>query len=131
MMFRRVLPLRAAALSLALVVAALASGCAGRQRLPSGERTVVTFVNESTTQADLFAVVGGASYRLGTVGPNRAEELRIPEHVVRAGTGGVNFVARLFPGRGTLQSGIVTVVPGDALTVRLPASLNLLVVTPG
>lgn len=130
-MSRRFPPVRVVSLVLALVLAAGMSACAGRQRLPSGERAVVTFVNESTTQADLFAVAGGASYRLGTVGPNRSEELRIPEHIVRAGTGGVNFVARLFPGRGTLQSGIVTILPGDAVTVRLPASLNLLVVTPG
>lgn len=130
-MSRRIPPLRAAAFTLAVFVAALAAGCAGRQRLPAGERTVVTFVNESTTQADLFAVASGGSYRLGTVGPNRTEELLVPEHVVRAGSAGVNFVARLFPGRATLQSGSVTLLEGDALIVRLPATLNLLIITPG
>lgn len=130
-MSRRFPPLHRAAFVLALLVTALSVGCAGRSRLPSGEATVITFVNESTTQADLFAVTGGGSYRLGTVGPNRTAELRVPEHVVRAGSAGVNFVARLFPGRATLQSGNVTLQEGDVLTVRLPATLNLLVITPG
>lgn len=122
-------PSRRRALLLVLTLA-VAAACGPFRRESLEEQTVVTFVNESTRQVDLFAVTPSGSIRLATVGPNRTEDIRLNASVVGAGSSGINFVARVFPNRAAVESGMVTIIRGDRFTVRLPPSLNFLVVTP-
>jgi hypothetical protein len=114
----------------ALAFLLLLAACGPFRRTPPGDEVIVTFVNESQMQADLFAVSSAGTRRLATVQAGRTEQIIVPESVVITGGGGVNFVARLFPRRNTLQSGRVTVLPGDRFTVRLPSTANVLAITP-
>lgn len=115
---------------LLLVLLAITTACGPLRRGPEREQTVLTFTNESTTQADVFAQTPGGLVRLGTVYPNKTEEFRLPENVMLSASGGLNVIARLLPSRASVETGALTVVHGDRFLVRLPAAQNLLVVTP-
>jgi hypothetical protein len=115
---------------LLLLLAMLVAACGPFRRTPESESVYVTFVNESSAQLDIFAVTPGSRFRLTTLSPGRSERVRLPDTVVGAGAGGVNFVARVFPDRGTISSGSVTIIRGDELQVRIPPTMTTLVVTP-
>jgi hypothetical protein len=118
---------------LALAALAVATACAhGRQpddELPAGPTTII-FTNQSQDQADVFAVPsGGGTMRIGTVFPGRTDTLTLPRGSVSAGTR-VNFVARLLARSMAPSSGLVSIQPGDWLSITLPPSANVLSVLP-
>jgi hypothetical protein len=92
---------------------------------------VVSFGNESLKQADLFAVLmSGQAVRIGTIASGRTETLVMPPGVVGNGTS-VNFVARLLASSRTPRSDLVSLRPGQHISITLPPSENTLVVLPG
>jgi hypothetical protein len=97
----------------------------------SGPAARVTFVNQSTEQANVFAVAtSGESYRIGSVPAGRTERLSIPRSVLGSGPT-VSIVARRLATARGVSSGPITVRQGDEFTVTLPPSGNTLAVLPG
>ena len=97
----------------------------------SGPAARVTFVNQSTEQANVFAVAtSGESYRIGTVAGGRTEQLRLPAGLVAFGPT-LHFVARPLATRRVATSGPVTISPGDSYTITLPPAQNVLSILPG
>ena len=115
----------------ALSAAALTAACSHNppENMPADAQAAVVFANESLTQSDLFAVISGSSEsrRLGTVFAGRTDTLRVPYEFTRRG--GVSLVARMLTG-GAVSSGVLSIQPGDTVTVRLPMTRNMLVVLP-
>ena len=113
-----------------LLLAMLVAACGPFRQAPESESVYVTFVNESSAQLDIFVVTPSSRLRLTTLSPGRTERVRLPDTVVGAGAGGVNFVARVFPDRDAISSGSVTIIRGEELRVRIPPTMTTLVVTP-
>jgi len=114
------------------VILAATAACAGANRggSPSEGPTMIVFKNESLEQADVFAVRRGAgALRLGTVFGGRTDTLKIQEGQIPPGTP-VDFVARLLTRSRTPHSGLVSIRPGEVLTVTLPSTANTLGVLP-
>jgi hypothetical protein len=127
------LPRRLALASLAGALLLPASGCKslfGRTTSPQpGAR--LSFVNQSTDQASVFAVAtSGEQYRIGSVPAGRTETLTIPHSVLGSGPT-VTIVARRLATTRGVSSGPITVRPGDEFTITLPPSGNALAVLPG
>lgn len=108
----------------ALLVAMTA--CGPLRRGPSSEPAIIYFSNESLDQADVYAITpGGDRRRIGTVMAGRTETLTIPADMIASG-GSINIVARVLARSGLVQTGQVTVFPGEAYEVRLPPDQKLL-----
>jgi hypothetical protein len=91
---------------------------------------MVVFHNESTDQADVYALgSGGQPMRVGTVFANRTETLRIPPEVT-GGANRVNIIVRIFASSKVVASGPFSIGPGDSMQVTLPPAENLLSVLP-
>ena len=90
----------------------------------------VYFTNDSQDQADVYAVVSGSQpVRLGTVFSNRTETLVMPGDI--ASRANVSVIARLLARNITPSSGLLSIRPGDKVSIRLPADQRQLVVRPG
>jgi hypothetical protein len=132
-MFRTLRPRRAlskAALAAALLAPVGCKGVLGRGSAEPQPAARITFVNETTEQASVFAVAtSGESFRIGNVPAGRTERLTIPRSVLGSGPT-VNIVARRLANARNASSGPITVRPGDEFTVTMPASGNTLAVLP-
>lgn len=87
------------------------------------------FTNESIDQAAVYAIAGGQDVRIGTVMAGRTETLVVPTSIAASGTA-IRIIARPL-GKSTIaSSGPITIVPGQAWSIRLPFDQNTLVVLP-
>ena len=120
---------RAARVTLAALALSALGACASVPR-PASPSAVVVFTNESVDLAELYAVRGGSSIRLGRAEAGRTVELSVPATALGAG-GTVSFIARIF-GRPRLAptSGDVSLLEGERVAVRLPFDLAMLAVVP-
>lgn len=119
--------LRRVALLAAIAISAAACGPFRRGGPPDG---VVVFKNESTDQADVYAIgAGGEPVRIGTVFAGRTENLRVPQGI-SGGSDRVNIIARIFASPRTVASGPFTLAPGDSMVVTLSSDEKMLSVLP-
>jgi hypothetical protein len=117
-------------LAAALLAPAGCKGFLGRGNADPQPGARITFVNETTEQASVFAVAtSGESFRIGNVPAGRTERLTIPRSVLGSGPT-VSIVARRLATTRGVSSGPITVRPGDEFTVTLPPSGNTLAVLP-
>jgi hypothetical protein len=110
----------------ALILLAGAAACVPLRRSAGPPPARLVFTNESLDQADVFVVIPGVhARRIGTVMAGRTDTLVVPADLVTRG-GSLNIVARLFARSGAVQSGPVSIYPGEQYRVRLPLSGRLL-----
>ena len=110
---------------------AATTACGGFRNTQSAqERAVIAFTNESLDQADVYAVTGTQSIRIGTVLAGRTENLVIPGDIAFRGQN-LNVVARLLAQSRRPSTGPITLSPGQRIEVRLPMDQRQLVVLPG
>jgi hypothetical protein len=115
-------------LGVAIVLAATAA-CGPLRRPAAQEQAILSFTNESLDQADVYAVAGTQSVRIGTVHAGRTERLVVPPDIAFRGSN-VNVVARLLAQSNRPQTGPITLRPGERLEIRLPMDQRALVVLP-
>jgi hypothetical protein len=109
-----------------LVLMAGAAACVPLRRGVGPPPARLVFMNESLDQADVFVVIPGVhSRRIGTVMAGRTDTLVVPADLVTRG-GNLNIVARLFARSRAVQSGPVSIYPGEQYQVRLPLNGRLL-----
>jgi hypothetical protein len=114
------------ALSTVIGVAA----CGPFHRGAGPEPAVLYFTNQSTDQADVFAVFpGGQPIRIGTVFAGRTDTLKVPSEIASRGEN-VNVFVRLLARSARPSSGPIAIRPGDRLQVTLPIDQKMLVVLP-
>jgi len=111
------------------IVLALTAACGPLRRPSAQEQAILSFTNESLDQADVYAVAGTQSVRIGTVLAGRTERLVVPPDIAFRGSN-VNVVARLLAQSNRPQTGPITLRPGERLEIRLPMDQRALVVLP-
>ena len=117
-------------LALCSSIAAVAA-CGPFHRGAGTQPAILVFTNESTDQADVFAVFpGNQPIRLGTVFAGRTDTLTVPPEVTGRGEN-VNVFARLLARSARPSSGPIPIRPGDQLRVTLPLDQKMLTVLPG
>jgi len=105
------------------------AGC-GPFRHGSPPDAVVVFHNQSTDQADVYAIgSGGDPIRIGTVFGGRSETLRIPGSVT-GGANRVNVIARIFPNGRVVGSGPFELGPGESMDLTLSGDEKVLAALP-
>jgi hypothetical protein len=110
---------RLAAFALLTALPACSRHHAGETGVGNNEPAVITFTNESLSQADVFAIAPGSSARrIGTVMAGRSETMTIPADVALRGS--LRLVARVLASSHAPGSGTITFSPGEHLSVRLP-----------
>jgi hypothetical protein len=113
-----------------LAVAAGAAAACGPFRRSGPPDPVVIFKNQSSDQADVYAIgSGGEPVRIGTVFAGRTENLRVPQSVL-GGAQRVNLIARIFASPRVVSSGAFTLAPGDSMAVTLSSDEKILAVLP-
>jgi hypothetical protein len=116
--------------SIAFVFAAALLPACGPLHHGNVPDAVVVFHNQSTDQADVYALgSGGDPYRIGTVFAGRNETLRLPPSVTGGGNR-VNVIARIFPSGRIVATGPFTVGPGESMDVTLGGDERILAVLP-
>ena len=111
------------------IVLAVTAACGPLRRPAAQEQAILSFTNESLDQADVYAVAGTQSVRIGTVYAGRTERLVVPPDIAFRGSN-VNVVARLLAQSNRPQTGPITLRPGERLEIRLPMDQRALVVLP-
>ena len=111
------------------IVLAVTAACGPLRRPAAQEQAILSFTNESLDQADVYAVAGTQSVRIGTVLAGRTERLVVPPDIAFRGSN-VNVVARLLAQSNRPQTGPITLRPGERLEIRLPMDQRALVVLP-
>lgn len=113
-----------------LVAAASAAAACGPFRRTGPADPVVIFHNQSSDQADVYAIgTGGEPVRIGTVFAGRTENLRVPQAVM-GGAARVNVIARIFASPRVVSSGAFSLAPGDSMAVTLSSDEKILSVLP-
>src|SRR5690242_5006746 len=116
--------------SLALIVALVASAACGPFHRGATPEAVVIFHNQSTDQADVYALgPGGDPTRIGTVFAGKTEALRVNDAIV-GGANRVNVIARIFPSGRVVSSGPFSLGPGDSMDLTLSSDERILSVLP-
>jgi hypothetical protein len=119
--------LRRVVLLVAVASSAVACGPFRRGGAPDA---VVIFHNQSTDQADVYAIgSGGEPVRIGTVFAGRTENLTVPQGIV-GGAQRVNIIARIFASPRAVASGPFTLAPGDTMAVTLSSDEKMLSALP-
>jgi hypothetical protein len=109
--------------------ALIIAGC-GPFHHGSQVESVVMFHNQSTDQADVYAVgSGGDPFRIGTVFAGRTETLRVPASIT-GGANRVNILARIFGSGRLVVTGPFTLMPGEPMNVTLTSDEKILSVLP-
>jgi hypothetical protein len=122
--------IRALAVLFVAMTITVATSCGRFMRPNAEERSYIQFVNQSLSQADVFAVPnGGPAIRIGTVFPGRTETLELPTEIVQS-AGTVDIVARLLAGSASPRSGPISVSRGATLQITLPVNGRTLTVLP-
>jgi hypothetical protein len=112
----------------ALAVSLLVVGC-GPVHHGSQPESVVVFHNQSTDQADVYALgSGGDPIRIGTVFAGRTDTLRVPATATAANR--VNVIARIFGNGRVVVTGPFSLGPGDSMDVTLTSDEKMLSVLP-
>jgi hypothetical protein len=111
------------------IMLAVTAACGPLRRPTAQEQAILSFTNESLDQADVYAVAGTQSVRIGTVLAGRTERLVVPPDIAFRGSN-VNVVARLLAQSNRPQTGPITLRPGERLEIRLPMDQRALVVLP-
>jgi hypothetical protein len=112
-----------------LAVAVSLAGC-GPFHQGNQPESVVLFHNQSTDQADVYAIgTGGDPTRIGTVFGGRTETLRVPQSVT-GGANRVNIIARIFASGRLVVTGPFTLTPGEPMDVTLTMDEKILSVLP-
>lgn len=115
---------------IALAVALVVTAACGPFHRGAEPESVVVFHNESTDQADVYALAaGGDPTRIGTVFPGKTETLRVPQ-TITGGANRLNVIARIFPGGRVVSSGPFSIYPGDTMVVTLSSDEKILSVLP-
>ena len=115
----------AASMAVALVMA----GC-GPFRHGNYPEASVVFHNQSTDQADVYAISsGGEPVRIGTVFAGRTDRLTVPQSATGA-SNRVNVMARIFGLGRVITTGPVTLAPGETMDVTLSSDEKILSVLP-
>ena len=110
-------------------IVVLSAGC-GPFRHSGQPDAVVVFHNQSTDQADVYAVgSGGDPIRIGTVYGGQSEALRVPA-AVTGGANRVNVIARIFPNGRVVASGPFSIGPGESMDVTLSSDEKVLAALP-
>jgi hypothetical protein len=105
------------------------AGC-GPFRRGGPPDAVVVFHNQSTDQADVYALgSGGDPLRIGTVFGGRSETLRVPGSVT-GGANRVNVIARIFPTGRVVGSGPFELAPGESMDLTLSSDERVLAALP-
>lgn len=113
-----------------LGAAAAAAAACGPFRHGGPPDPVLVFINQSTDQADVFALgSGGEPVRIGTVFAGRTENLAVPQSLV-GGAQRVNIIARIFATPRAVATGAFSIAPGDTMNVTLSADEKILSVLP-
>lgn len=113
-----------------LVAVASAAAACGPFRRTGPPDPVVVFHNQSSDQADVYAIgTGGEPVRIGTVFAGRTDNLRVPQGIV-GGAQRVNIIARIFASPRVVSSGAFSLAPGDSMAVTLSSDEKLLSVLP-
>ena len=109
----------------ALIAVATACGPVRRGSPVPPAPALLFFTNEGLYPADVFVTGPGVSARrVGTVMAGQTDTLVVPADLATRG-GTLNVVARLL-GRSAIQSGPVSIRPGEHYDVRLPLDARLL-----
>jgi hypothetical protein len=107
------------------ILIAVAAACGPLRRNTSSPPAVLVFTNDALAQADVFVVAQGVgARRIGTVFAGRTDTLVVPSSIATRGP--VNIVARLLAHSGVLQTGPVSIIPGERYEVTLPVSGRLI-----
>ena len=115
----------------AAVAAIVGLSACGPLHRGGGSTAYIQFVNQSTDQADVYAVpIAGNQVRIGTVTAGQSSRLRVPPSAI-GGDGTVSIVARIFASSRTPGTGRIPLSPGESVQVTLPPSENTLTVLPG
>jgi len=105
------------------------AGC-GPFRRGGPPDAVVVFHNQSTDQADVYALgSGGDPVRIGTVFGGRSETLRVPGSVT-GGANRINVIARMFPTGRVVGSGAFELAPGESMDLTLSGDERVLAALP-
>lgn len=115
---------------IALAFALVATAACGPFHRGAEPESIVVFHNQSTDQADVYALgPGGDPSRIGTVFAGRTETLRVNQ-AITGGANRVNVIARIFPGGRVLSTGPFSLGPGDSMDVTLSTDEKILSVLP-
>jgi hypothetical protein len=114
-----------------IATALLAAAACGPFHLGNRERAQLIFTNESTEQADVYALISSTqTVRLGTVFALRTDTLSVPNSVTDQTGGTTNIVARLLARSYQPSTGTLVLHANDVLRVRLSSDGRNLFVTP-
>lgn len=103
------------------ILIGLLAACGPARRGAAVPPTELLFTNESLSQADVYIVAQGlGTRRIGSVMSGQTTRLLVPASLATRG-GVVNIVARLLAHSGILQTGPVSISPGERYEVRLPS----------
>jgi hypothetical protein len=109
----------------------LAAAACGPFHLGNRERATLIFTNESTEQADVYAMISSTQrVRIGTVSGLRTDTLTVPNSVTDNAGGTTNIVARLLARNYQPSTGTLVLHSDDVLRVRLSSDGRNLFVTP-
>ncbi|HEY2855528.1 MAG TPA: hypothetical protein VGJ18_21985 [Gemmatimonadaceae bacterium] len=112
-----------------IITALLLTACGPFHRGGAPQPAIV-FHNDSTDQADVYAIgSGGDPIRIGTVFAGRTETLTVP-FSVSGGANRVNVIARIFASGHVVATGPFTITPGQTMDVRLTSDEKILSVLP-
>ena len=94
------------------------------------EPTVVDVVNKSNSDVDLFVVNGARAIRLGRVIRASGAKFTLTHNMLPGGFGSLQLIASPLDGQDYLLP-LVTVMPGDIVSVRLDVAQAQAQVTTG
>jgi hypothetical protein len=115
--------------TIALLALSFAAAACGPFHHGGQPDSLVVFRNESTDQADVYALgTGGDPIRIGTVFAGRTETLRVPPTVSAANR--INVIARIFANGRVVSTGPFTLGPGDSMDVTLTSDEKILSALP-
>lgn len=116
--------------SIALVVALVVSAACGPFHRGATPEAAVVFHNQSTDQADVYALSpGGDPARIGTVFAGKTETLHVNDAII-GGANRVNVIVRIFPSGRIVASGPFSLGPGDTMDLTLSSDEKILSVLP-
>jgi hypothetical protein len=113
-----------------LIVALMASTACGPFHRGATPEAVIVFHNQSTDQADVYALgPGGNPSRIGTVFAGKTETLHVNDAII-GGANRVNVIVRIFPSGRVVASGPFSLGPGDSMDLTLSSDEKMLSVLP-
>ena len=116
--------------SIAFLVVLVVTAACGPFHRGGQPESVVVFHNQSSDQADVYALgPGGDPSRIGTVFAGKTDTLRVNSSII-GGSYRVNVIARIFPNGRVVASGPFSLAPGEAMDLTLSSDEKILSVLP-